>query len=291
MAAELDGSNTIRPLDLGIDGRPELLFLPSVDLATGRLTGFEALVRWDDPTQGLISPDELIPWAEANGHMTALNEWVLSEACAAAVTWGSEIQVAVNCSARQLRRHEVAVAATAALSSSGLAPHRLTIEVTDRALADDDALVDLRAISLMGIQLSVDDLRSDWWALGKLPLFAVTTTRPLAVNTMKIDGSLIVGIDESGSANRTIVETIVKVTHSLDLRTVAESVETEGQVAVLREIGVDAAQGYFFAAPLAADEATALTRLELPFFPLSDSHAKHLRRPDPSGRAEAASSS
>src|SRR5471032_1290691 len=75
--------------DLGIDGEPELLFQPAVDLATGRLLGFEALLRWNDPVQGRISPKELIPWAEANGHMTALNGWVLSEACARAVSWRS----------------------------------------------------------------------------------------------------------------------------------------------------------------------------------------------------------
>jgi len=285
VVAPSDRSNEIPWLDLGVVGQPELLFLPAVDLATGRLVGFEALLRWNDPVHGRISPDVLIPWAEASGHMTALNEWVLSEACATAVSWGAGIQLAVNCSVFELRRKEVAAAAAAALETSGLAPDRLTIEVTEPALADDGAVADLRAISRLGIQLTVDDLTSDWWALGKLRPFAVNSVRPFAVNTLKIDGSLIDGIDELGSANRTIVETIVKVSHSLDLRTVAESVETADQVAVLREIGVDVAQGYFFAVPLGADEATALTQMEFPFFPLSDSHAKHLRR-DPSRRTD-----
>jgi EAL domain-containing protein (putative c-di-GMP-specific phosphodiesterase class I) len=282
MAGSPDGSDDIPWLDLGIAGEPELLFQPAVDLATGLLLGFEALLRWSDPVQGRISPTELIPWAETNGHMEALNRWVLSEACGQAAGWGSALQLAVNCSVFQLRRNEVAAAAAMALETSGLDPNRLTIEVTEPALADDHALADLRAISRLGVQLSVDNLRSDWWALGKLQPFTVNSARPFAVNTMKIDGSLIERIDEVGSVNRAVVKTIVRVSHSLDLRTVAEAVETATQVAVLQELGVDVAQGYFFAPPLPADEATALTAIALPYFPLTDSHAKHLRRPAPS---------
>jgi EAL domain-containing protein (putative c-di-GMP-specific phosphodiesterase class I) len=252
--------------DLGIDGEPELLFQPAVDLATGRLLGFEALLRWNDPVQGRISPKELIPWAEANGHMTALNGWVLSEACARAVSWRSDIQLAVNCSVFQLRRNEAAEAAAFALEESGLHPDRLTVEVTETTLADDTAAADLRAISRLGIQLTVDDMGSDWSSLENLQHFAV--------NTMKIDGSLIDGIDHAGGVNRAIVETIVKVSHSLDLCTVAEAVETAAQVAILREVGADVGQGYFFAPPLSADEALALTGGdELPVFPLSGPNA------------------
>jgi EAL domain-containing protein (putative c-di-GMP-specific phosphodiesterase class I) len=247
--------------DLGIDGEPELLFQPAVDLATGRLLGFEALLRWNDPVQGRISPKELIPWAEANGHMTALNGWVLSEACARAVSWRSEIQLAVNCSVFQLRRNEAAAAAAVALEESGLQPDRLTIEVTETTLADDTAAADLRAISRLGIQLTVDDMGSDWSSLENLQHFAV--------NTMKIDGSLIDGIDHAGGVNRAIVETIVKVSHSLDLCTVAEAVETAAQVAILREVGADVGQGYFFAPPLGSDEAHDLTSQDtLPVFSL-----------------------
>jgi EAL domain-containing protein (putative c-di-GMP-specific phosphodiesterase class I) len=250
--------------DLGIDGEPELLFQPAVDLATGRLLGFEALLRWNDPVQGRISPKELIPWAEANGHMTALNGWVLAEACARAVSWRSELQLAVNCSVFQLRRNEAAAAAAVALEQSGLHPDRLTIEVTETTLADDGAAADLRAISRLGIQLTVDDMGSDWSSLENLQHFAV--------NTMKIDGSLIDGIDHAGGVNRAIVETIVKVSHSLDLCTVAEAVETAAQVAILREVGADVGQGYFFAPPLGAEEAYALTSLDtLPLFSLSTS--------------------
>jgi len=262
MAVRAHESSVIPWPDLGIDGEPELLFQPAIDLATGRLLGFEALLRWNDPIQGRISPKELIPWAEANGHMTALNGWVLSEACARAVSWRADIQLAVNCSVFQLRRNEAAEAAAFALEESGLQADRLTVEVTETTLADHGAAADLQAISRLGIQLTVDDMGSDWSSLENLQHFAV--------NTMKIDGSLIDGIDHVGGVNRAIVETIVKVSHSLDLCTVAEAVETAAQVAILREVGADVGQGYFFAPPLSADEAFALTSMdELPIFPLT----------------------
>jgi EAL domain-containing protein (putative c-di-GMP-specific phosphodiesterase class I) len=212
--------------------------------------------------------------------MTALNGWVLSEACARAVSWRSDIQLAVNCSVFQLRRNEAAAAAAIALEESGLQPDRLTIEVTETTLADDTAAADLRAISRLGIQLTVDDMGSDWSSLENLQHFAV--------NTMKIDGSLIDGIDHAGGVNRAIVETIVKVSHSLDLCTVAEAVETAAQVAILRDVGADVGQGYFFAPPLGSDEAFALTSHDaLPLFSLTvsaaDEGTDHVDVPDPSG--------
>jgi len=187
--------------DLGIDGEPELLFQPAVDMATGRLLGFEALLRWNDPVQGRISPKELIPWAEANGYMTALNGWVLSEACAQAVRWRSEIQLAVNCSVFQLRRHEASAAVASALEASGLDPGRVSIEFTETALTDDLALSDLRALSLLGVELTLDDMVSDWASLANV--------KCIAVNTVKINGSFIGGLEHVGGANRSIVETIV----------------------------------------------------------------------------------
>ncbi|HEY5251191.1 MAG TPA: EAL domain-containing protein, partial [Acidimicrobiales bacterium] len=131
------------------------------------------------------------------------------------------------------------------------------------------------AISRLGIQLTVDDMGSDWSSLENLQHFAV--------NTMKIDGSLIDGIDHAGGVNRAIVETIVKVSHSLDLCTVAEAVETAAQVAILRAVGADVGQGYFFAPPLAADEAFALTSADtLPLFSLTTSAAAEAEESDPS---------
>jgi len=248
--------------ELGLDGDPELVFQPAVDLATGRLLGFEALLRWNDPDLGPIPPSVLIPWAEANGHMVELNAWVLSEACAAAASWQADLQLAVNCSVFQLRQHEAATAAAAAIEESGLNPDRLTIEITETSVTDDGAAADLHAMSRLGIQLTVDDIGSDWSTIESMQQFSI--------KTMKIDGSLIAGLADEGGVSRAMVETIVHVSHSLGICTVAESVETARQVKILRELGADVGQGYFFAKPLAVEDALMLTTMDpLPVFPLS----------------------
>ena len=249
--------------ELGLDGDPELVFQPAVDLATGRLLGFEALLRWNDPDLGPIPPSVLIPWAEANGHMVELNAWVLSEACAAAASWQADLQLAVNCSVFQLRQHEAASAAAAAIEESGLNPDRLTIEITETSVTDDGAAADLHAMSRLGIQLTVDDIGSDWSTIESMQQFSI--------KTMKIDGSLIEGLADTGGVSRAMVETIIHVSHSLGICTVAESVETAQQVKILRELGADVGQGYFFAKPLAVEDALTLTTMDpLPVFPLTD---------------------
>jgi EAL domain-containing protein (putative c-di-GMP-specific phosphodiesterase class I) len=247
---------TARP-ELGLDGEPHLVFQPAVDLATGRLLGFEALLRWEDPARRSIPPVVLIPWAEARGQMSRLNAWVLSEACAQAARWPLTLQVAVNCSVFQLRRAEVASAAVSALEESGLNPDRLTIEVTETTIADERAAADLDAMARLGIQVAVDDIESaDCSLLANLP--------ESVVNTIKIDGTLIRDLDTPQRPSRAIVETIVKLSRSLGICTVAEAVETAEQVAILRKIGVDVAQGYFFSLPLAAEEAYALASAKFP---------------------------
>jgi EAL domain-containing protein (putative c-di-GMP-specific phosphodiesterase class I) len=248
--------------ELGLDGEPELVFQPAVDLATGRLLGFEALLRWNDPDLGPIPPSVLIPWAEANGHMVELNAWVLSEACAAAASWQADLQLAVNCSVFQLRQREAATAAAAAIEESGINPDRLTIEITETSVTDDGAAADLHAMSRLGIQLTVDDIGSDWSTIESMQQFSI--------KTMKIDGSLIEGLGDPGGVSRAMVETIVHVSHSLGICTVAESVETALQVKILRELGADVGQGYFFAKPLAVEDALTLTTMDpLPVFPLT----------------------
>ncbi len=267
--------------ELGLDGEPELVFQPAVDLATGRLLGFEAFLRWNDPDLGPIPPSVLIPWAEANGHMVELNAWVLSEACAAAASWQSDLQLAVNCSVFQLRQREAASAAAAAIEESGINPDRLTIEITETSVTDAGAAADLHAMSRLGIQLTVDDIGSDWSTIDSLQQFSI--------NTMKIDGSLIQGLADSGGVSRAMVETIVHVSHSLGICTVAESVETAQQVKILRELGADVGQGYFFAKPLAVEDALMLTTMDpLPVFPLTDLvDSPHGDAGDAAGRDEA----
>jgi len=235
---------------LVLAGQPVLEYQPAVDLATGRLLGFEALVRWDHPTRGHIPPEILIPWAEANDDIVALNAWVLREACRQAQRWPSGIQLAVNCSIVQLRRGEASRAVAAALEDSGLNPDRLTVEVTERTIADERAAAELRALSALGVHLAVDDVGTNWTSLQPL--------RRFAVETVKIDGAFVTSLEPTQGMNRAIVEAIVHVAHSLAMSTVAEGVETSHQVAVLREFGADVAQGFFFARPLPDTQAEIL---------------------------------
>jgi EAL domain-containing protein (putative c-di-GMP-specific phosphodiesterase class I) len=241
---------TARP-DMGIDGEPELRFQPAVDMATGRLLGFEALLRWNDPVRGVLAPDVILAWAEANGHLTALNAWVLFEACSRAVEWESSLQVAVNCSASELRSRKASLAVVFALEQSGLNPDRLTIEVTETAVCDNVAIGELYALSKLGVQLAVDNIGPEW-ANAVLP-------QHVGINTVKIDRTLVGGLEDVDGTNRAIVDTLVSVIHSKGICPVAGGIETPGQVAILRELRADVGQGYFFAPPLSADEAKSLT--------------------------------
>jgi len=243
--------NDVNPWpDLGIDGDPELLFQPAVDLASGRLLGFEALLRWRHPDEGMILPSLLLPWLEANGDIVQLGEWVLAEGCQQAASWPKNIQLAVNLSIVQLRRGVGSVAVASALERSGLEPDRLTIEVTEHAMVEDVAMNDLRNIGALGVELAVDDVGTSWTSFDVL--------RRLAVNTVKIDRSFVGSLEPQQGINRLIVETVVSLAHSEGISTVAEGVETAQQAAIVRDFECDAAQGYFFAPPLSIEVATGL---------------------------------
>ena len=251
------GATSVTPVpSLGLDGAPFLAFQPAVDLTTGRLLGFEALLRWHDSSGADISPVVIIPWAEAQGHMNELNAWVLSEACAQAVRWPPEFQLAVNCSVFNLHRGTAAMAAASALEQSGLKPDRLTVEVTEASLADDEASADLHVMTRLGIQLTVDDVGADWSVLENI--------RDCVVNTVKIDASLIAGLTDPDRQCREAAETITRRCRALGICTVAEAVETAEQVAILREIGAETAQGYFFSPPLTAADAAELAAMVPP---------------------------
>lgn len=253
MASRLDGEAAPRPR-IALDGTPVLEFQPAVDLATGRLLGFEALLRWDHPRRGVIGPKLLIPWAEANDLIDELNAWVLDEACRQAALWPSGIQLAVNCSIVQLQHHRAAEAAARALERSALHPDRLTIEITESAVADDQAGKDLRDLTRMGVHLAVDDVGTSWSTLENL--------RRFAIETAKIDRHFIARLEPREGMNRAIVEAIIHVSRSLAMSTVAEGVETAEQVSLLVTFGADVAQGFFFAPPLPAGDALALATAE-----------------------------
>jgi EAL domain-containing protein (putative c-di-GMP-specific phosphodiesterase class I) len=244
------------PPVVGIEGHPYLVFQPAVDLTTGRLLGFETLLRWSDDSGGSIAPNELIPWAEATGQMSALSAWILSEACAQAVRWPLSLQITANCSTFQLQRGETAIAALSALETSGLNPDRLTVEITEKSIADRDASIHIETMARLGIQITLDDIGAEWSVLENLP--------KSVVNTVKIDKSLTSGVASPDGAQRVAVEAIVRLSRSLGLCTVAEAVETVEQVATLRALGIDVAQGYFFSSPMSAEEACAFASGEAP---------------------------
>jgi EAL domain-containing protein (putative c-di-GMP-specific phosphodiesterase class I) len=234
----------------GLVGEPRLAYQPVVDLGSGKLLGFEALLRWHHPSEGLILPQLLIPWAEANGDIVAIGEWVLREGCRHACKWPGSLQLAVNCSIVQLRRGEASHGVEAALEESGLEPDRLTIEVAEHAMSDEAAVTELRAIAAMGVQLAVDDVGTSWTSFELL--------RRMVINTVKIDESFVSSLEPNQGINRMVVETVVHLAHSAGMSTVAEGVESAVHAQIVREFDSDAAQGYFFAPPLDMDRATEL---------------------------------
>lgn len=253
-----------------LDGSPFLEFLPVVDLRSGRLLGLEALVRWQHPTEGVIAPSQLIPQAEISGDIVSLTRWVLVESCRQACAWSPSIQLGVNCTIEQLRRAEVSKAVENALEGTGFPSGQLTLEVTEDAIGDPSASGDLKDLSRMGVQLSVDDVGTNWSSFEPF--------RRHAISTVKIDGSFISGLESTQGINRLVVETVIHMAHSLGMSALVEQVENLAQVEIVRSFGADAAQGFFFAMPMSGEEALELARRdEVPHY--SRSSERTLLRP------------
>jgi EAL domain-containing protein (putative c-di-GMP-specific phosphodiesterase class I) len=242
-----------------LQGTPYLEYLPVVDVSTGRLLGMEALVRWRHPTRGRISPDLLIPAAEASGDIGPLTRWIVAAACEEACNWSRSIQLGVNCTVEQLQRGEVSEAVGAALRETGFPSDQLNIEVTEDAVVDPTAAADLQAISNMGVQLSVDDVGTNWSSFEPF--------KRHAISTVKIDGSFVAGLESNQGINRLVVETVIHMAHSLGMSAIVEQVETAAQLRIAASFGADAAQGFFFAHPISrADARTFAASPEIPVF-------------------------
>jgi diguanylate cyclase (GGDEF)-like protein/PAS domain S-box-containing protein len=226
----------------------ELVYQPKLNLRTNLITGVEALLRWRSPNKGLVSPAEFIPLLEEAGLIVSVGAWVLHTACEQAATWtraGLNLTMAVNLSARQFRDDDLTGVIRSALINSGLAASQLELEVTESLLMEDSASSQstLASIKQMGIHISVDDFGTGYSSLAYLKRF------PL--DTLKIDRSFVkdMGIDPDDTA---IVRAVIALARSLRLTVVAEGVETQDQLAHLREALCDQAQGYFIARPMAA---------------------------------------
>ncbi|CAB5676029.1 Cyclic di-GMP phosphodiesterase Gmr [Delftia tsuruhatensis] len=230
-------------------GHLRLHFQPQIDLATGRLVGAEALVRWLDPEEGLISPARFIPVAESSGVIGPLGLWVLREACAQGQRWREqglpEMTIAVNVSLHQFLLTDIAGATAEALATTGFAPHCLELEITESALAErpEEALAVMRRLRAQGLRLAIDDFGTGYSSLAHLKRF------PL--DLLKIDQGFIRDIPHSAD-DMAISGSVIALGHAMGLKVLAEGVETAEQLAFLRGKGCDFFQGYLCSKPMAA---------------------------------------
>jgi diguanylate cyclase (GGDEF)-like protein/PAS domain S-box-containing protein len=233
-------------------GELRLDYQPLVELATGRIRGVEALLRWDHPQLGVIPPLRFVPVAEQTGQIAEIGAWVLRTACAQAVKWDEEIEVAVNVSPRQLASASFREDVGIALASAGLPPKRLCLEVTESAvIADlDEADRTLRGLRDLGVRLAVDD-----FGVGYASLSQLKSLPP--VDVLKIDRSFVSGV-LNGSDDRAIVEAVVGLANSLGLQTVAEGIETAEQGDALRGLNCVFGQGYHYARPTSPEAIAEL---------------------------------
>jgi diguanylate cyclase (GGDEF)-like protein/PAS domain S-box-containing protein len=243
-------------LRLALD-RDELVlhYQPTVDLRTGAITGFEALVRWQHPIRGMVPPLEFIGVAETTGLIVPIGQWVLTEACRQAVAWGvgpeRPLKMAVNVSVRQFDAGDLAATVGSVLTATGMPADQLCLEMTESVLLTDttENLAQLLRLKALGIMLAMDDFGTGYSSLAYL--------RRFPMDVLKIDRSFV---DRLGgeSEDEALVRTIVRLGQRFGMTTVAEGIEDAVQLAILQEMGCDFAQGYYLSRPVPAAEATRL---------------------------------
>jgi diguanylate cyclase (GGDEF)-like protein/PAS domain S-box-containing protein len=234
-----------------------LHYQPQVDVATGKLTGCEALVRWNDPDRGLIPPDRFIPVAEEIGLIVPLGEWVLRTACGQAQAWRTaglpELVMAVNLSARQLDQKDLVSGTASILARTGLPPGLLKLELTESMIMTrgNDAIDLLLGLKNLGVWLSIDDFGTGYSSLAYLKRFPI--------DELKIDRGFVRDIPQDKS-DMEIAATVIAMAKGLRLKVVAEGVETAEQLSFLSQQGCNTYQGYFHSHPLPAEQFTELLR-------------------------------
>ena len=225
----------------------QLYYQPQVDIASRQVVGLEALVRWHHPTQGMIAPDRFIPLAEKTGLIVPIGEWVLRETCRQAVAVPG-LKMAVNLSARQFHQDNLVAIIQQILEETGMPAADLELEITESALIYEveSAIVTMSQLIGLGVSISLDDFGTGYSSLNYLKRFPI--------DTLKIDKSFIAEFT-TDPGSKVIVNTIIAMAHSLELKVIAEGVETEEQLAMLHERGCDQAQGYLFSRPLPYQQA------------------------------------
>ena len=240
-------------------GHLQMYYQPQMDIATGRIQGAEALVRWNDPQEGLISPARFIPVAETSGVIGPLGEWVVREVCRQGQQWREAglppLTLALNVSPRQFHLTDLAGCTAAALQASGFPAALLELEITESALAErtEEARQVLVRLRELGVRIAVDDFGTGYSSLAQLKRFPI--------DVLKIDQGFIRDIPQSED-DMAISAAIIAMGHSMGLSVLAEGVETEGPLAFLRERGCDSYQGYLCSRPVPADEFVALLRAQ-----------------------------
>ena len=224
-------------------GEFELHYQPLLDAGNKAPTGFEALIRWNHPMRGMVSPAEFIPLAEKTGLIVSIGEWVINEACATAASWPNNYTIAVNLSAHQFEGKMIIQTVKDALRNSGLDASRLELEVTESLLIEhpDEVIETLMELKELGVAIAMDDFGTGYSSLSYLMKFPF--------DKMKIDRSFVVAL-ETDVAARDILKTIAALGDSLNMKITVEGVETEEQVKFLSNMSCDHLQGFYFARPL-----------------------------------------
>jgi diguanylate cyclase (GGDEF)-like protein len=227
----------------------ELFYQPKVSLRTGEITGAEALVRWRHPQHGLVSPAKFIPLAEDTGLIVPLGDWVLKQACAQAQAWRESgappVQIAINVSVHQFMEDDLVQKVVAALADSGLQAGGLKLEITESLLMQDveQSIATMHALTGLGVQLAIDDFGTGYSSLSYLKRFPISE--------LKIDQAFVRDLNDNAE-DAAIIHTIISLARNLNLKVVAEGVETIEQAASLHEAGCNEMQGYYFSRPIQA---------------------------------------
>jgi predicted signal transduction protein with EAL and GGDEF domain len=245
-------------------GEFELYYQPVQALATDRIAGFEALLRWHHPVRGMIGPGTFIDIAERSGLIVPIGEWVLREAMAEAATWAGDLTVAVNVSAVQMRGDDLLRQVVSALAATGLDPHRLELEITETVLMQDQeaCLALLHQLRGLGVRIALDDFGTGYSSLNYL--------RAFPFDKIKIDRCFIADLGQGGESG-TIVEAVLDLAARLNMQTIAEGVEDAAQLEALRQRGCAQVQGYLISKAMPAT-ALPVERVQTP-------HAVRPRKP------------
>jgi EAL domain-containing protein (putative c-di-GMP-specific phosphodiesterase class I) len=241
-------------------GELRVYYQPEIEIASGRLVGMEALVRWEHPERGLIAPSQFIAVAEETGLIVPIGRWVLLEACRQAREWQAKyrpdltLMVSVNLSGKHLQQASLVDEVRTVLAVTGLDPAHLIIEITETvAMAGAETTIEiLTKLKALGVLLAIDDFGTGFSSLAYLKRFPV--------DLLKIDKSFVDGVALRGHDTR-IVEAIIALGHALGLRVIAEGVETPAQLLELSALGSELGQGYFFGVPMSVDERTGMPPL------------------------------